>query len=72
MGGKGGKQGRAGGNFQRDSGPKAENGFRFSLMLLSFPASESDGTEHLRIEHLLASLHGNQEGDAVVAWDRIR
>lgn len=54
MGGKGGKQGRAGGNFQRGSGPKAENGFQFSVMLLSFPDSESAGTEHLHIEHLLA------------------
>lgn len=54
MGGKEGKQGRAGGDFQRGSGPKAEKGFPFSVMLLSFPASESVRTEHLRIEHLLA------------------
>lgn len=54
MGGKEGKQGRAGGDFQRGSGPKAENGFPFSVMLLSFPASESVRTEHLHIELLLA------------------
>lgn len=54
VGGKGGKQGRAGGGFQRGSGPKAENGFQFSVMLLSFPASESVRTEHLHIKHLLA------------------
>lgn len=53
MGGKGGKQGKAGGDFQRGSGPKAENGFQFSVMLLSFPASESVRTEHLHIKHLM-------------------
>lgn len=54
MGGKEGKQGRASRSFQRGFGPKAENRFRFSAMLFSFPDLESDETEHLHTEHLLA------------------